>query len=39
MVLEKAWAKLAGGYHNTVGGFNRRVLHAMTGAPVKGIGH
>ena len=33
MLLEKAWAKVNGGYNNIVGGLIREVLHDLTGAP------
>lgn len=33
MLLEKAWAKVHGGYNNIVGGLIREALHDLTGAP------
>lgn len=33
MLVEKAWAKVNGGYNNIVGGLIREVLHDLTGAP------
>jgi len=32
-LLEKAWAKVHGGYLNTDGGLTREALHDLTGAP------
>lgn len=33
ILMEKAWAKVHGGYGNIVGGLLREVLHDLTGAP------
>ena len=33
MILEKAWAKVYGGFNNIVGGLIREALHDLTGAP------
>ncbi len=33
MILEKAWAKLYGGYSNIESGLTREVLRDLTGAP------
>jgi len=33
MLLEKAWAKVHGGYLNTHRGYNDESLNALTGAP------
>lgn len=33
MLLEKAWAKVHGGYINIDGGLTREALHDLTGAP------
>lgn len=35
MILEKAWAKIHGGYMNIVSGISREPLRAMTGASCK----
>ncbi|HAO22905.1 MAG TPA: hypothetical protein DCQ37_22125, partial [Desulfobacteraceae bacterium] len=35
MLLEKAWAKVHGGYHNISGGLVREVLRDLTGAPAE----
>lgn len=35
MLIEKAWAKVHGGYLNTDGGLTREALHDLTGAPCK----
>lgn len=35
MLLEKAWAKVYGGYLNIDGGLAREALHDLTGAPCK----
>ena len=37
MLLEKAWAKIYGGYGNIEGGFMTECLHDLTGAPTKFI--
>jgi Calpain family cysteine protease len=33
MLLEKAWAKVHGGYNNIAAGLTREALHDLTGAP------
>lgn len=33
MLIEKAWAKVHGGYHNIEGGLIREAMHDLTGAP------
>jgi Calpain family cysteine protease len=35
MLLEKAWAKVHGGYMNIDAGLTREALHDLTGAPTK----
>ena len=35
MLIEKAWAKLYGGYGSIEGGFMTECLHDLTGAPTK----
>lgn len=35
MLLEKAWAKVNGGYQNIEMGWTREALHDITGAPTK----
>jgi len=35
--LEKAWAKVNGGYLNTIGGLCGEVLQVLTGAPYLGV--
>ena len=37
MILEKAWAKVHGGYFNTVGGTSREALRDLTGAPTLSV--
>lgn len=38
-VLEKAWAKVNGNYENTIAGFTREALKALTGAPTEHFLH
>lgn len=37
MLLEKAWAKVHGGYFNTIGGTSREALRDLTGAPTLSV--
>jgi hypothetical protein len=37
MILEKAWAKIHGGYSKIEAGLTRECLHDLTGAPTKNI--
>lgn len=37
ILLEKAWAKINGGYLNTIGGLCGEVLQVITGAPYLGV--